>query len=119
MSYVEGFVIPVAVTEKETYRAFAEKAAAVFKEHGALAVVECWADDTPYGEVTSFPRAVACREDEAVVFAWIIWPSRAAREAGNQGVMDDPRTAAMVGPEGMPFDGKRMIFGGFETLVEV
>lgn len=95
---------------------FAEDAAVIFKEYGALKLVECWGDDVPDGELTSFPMAVKCEENETVVFSWIVWPSRAARDDGNKKAMSDPRMQNM---EEMPFDGKRMIFGGFETIVDL
>lgn len=117
MAYVDGFVAAVPNAEKENYRNHARASAEVFKEHGALRVVECWGDDVPDGEVTSFPMAVKCQEDETVVFAWITWPSRSARDQGMEKVMVDPRMQPDVNP--MPFDGKRLIFGGFETIVEL
>lgn len=88
----------------------------MFKEHGALKIGECWGDDVPDGEVTSFPMAVKRKDDETVVFSWIIWPSREVRDAAHGKVMADPRLQPDKDP--MPFDGKRMIFGGFEILVE-
>lgn len=117
MAYVDGFVAAVPNAEKENYRNHARASAEVFKEHGALRVVECWGDDVPDGEVTSFPMAVKCQEDETVVFAWITWPSRSARDQGMEKVMADPRMQPDVNP--MPFDGKRLIFGGFEPVVEL
>lgn len=117
MAYVDGFVAAVPTANKETYREHARSAGEVFKEHGALSFVECWGDDVPDGEVTSFPMAVKCQEDETVVFAWITWPSRSARDQGMEKVMVDPRMQPDVNP--MPFDGKRLIFGGFETIVEL
>ncbi len=116
MSYVDGFVVAVPTANKDAYKQHAEKVAAVFKEHGALKLVECWGDDVPEGKVTSFPMAVQCKLDETVVFAWIIWPSREARDSGMQKVMADPRAQPDKNP--MPFDGQRMIFGGFEVLVD-
>jgi len=116
MSYIDGFVAAVPTANKTSYRKHAADAAVVFKEHGALSVVECWGDDVPQGEVTSFPMAVKCRDDETVVFSWVAWPSRAARDAGMQRVFEDPRMKPDVNP--MPFDGKRLIFGGFEVIVE-
>ncbi len=95
----------------------ARLAGAVWMEHGALTYVECVGDDVPYGELTSFPRAVQAKEDEVVIFSWITYPSRAARDAINAKVMADPRLKD--GMTNMPFDGKRMIFGGFETLMEM
>lgn len=92
--------------------------ATVFKDHGATSVVESWGDDVPDGEVTSLPMAVKCEDDETVVFSWIIWPSKESREAGWKTTREDPRMKDCT-PESMPFDGKRMIFGGFETLIDV
>ena len=114
MSYVDGYLIAVPIANRDTYRDFAEEAAGLFKELGALRVVECWADDVPDGKVTSFPMAVKCKEDETVVFSWILWPSREARNEGMKNFMADPRMSRM-GP--MPFDGKRIIYGGFEMIV--
>lgn len=114
--YVDGFVAAVPTANREAFRRHAAAAAAVFKENGALDVVECWGDDVPDGEVTSFPMAVKRRDDETVVFSWITWPSRAVRDAAHQKVMADPRLQPDTNP--MPFDGKRMIYGGFETIVE-
>lgn len=116
MAYVEGFVIPVPKAKRADYEKLAAMAAPIFKEHGALKVVECWADDVPYGTLTSFPRAVQCTDEETVVFSWIVWPSREARDAGNAKVMADPRFAGSM--ESMPFDGKRMIMGGFTVMLE-
>jgi uncharacterized protein YbaA (DUF1428 family) len=115
MSYIDGFVAAVPTANREAYQAHARLAAAVFKEHGALGVVECWGDDVPEGKLTSFPMAVQRKPDETVVFSWIRWPSRAARDEGMSKAMADARIAGME----MPFDGKRMIFGGFEVLFEV
>jgi uncharacterized protein YbaA (DUF1428 family) len=115
MNYVDGFVLAVTTTHRKTYREFAAASAAVIKEHGALSVVECWGDDVPEGKLTSFPMAVQRKEDESVVFSWITWPSRAARDAGMKAAMDDPRLRDVA----MPFDGKRMIYGGFEVIVQV
>lgn len=116
MSYVDGFVIPVPKAKREAYRKVAEMAAPIFKEHGALKVVECWGDDVPEGKITSFPMAVKTTADETVVFSWIVWPSKAARDAGNAKVMADPRMQEP--PDGMPFDGKRLIMAGFEVMVD-
>jgi uncharacterized protein YbaA (DUF1428 family) len=115
MDYVDGFVAAVPTAHQETYRQHAEKAAVVFKEHGALSVVECWGDDVPEGKLTSFPRAVKCQPDETVVFSWITWPSKQVRDEGMKKVMADPRLQPDVNP--MPFDGKRLIYGGFRTIV--
>ena len=116
MSYVDGFVAAVPTANREKFRKHAEAAAAVFKQHGALRVVECWGDDVPDGKVTSFPMAVKRKEDETVVFSWIIWPSREARDAGMGKVMADPRLQPDTNP--MPFDGQRLIYGGFEVILE-
>ena len=117
MAYVDGFVIPVPADKKEDYRKVAEAAAPVFLDHGALHVVECWGDDLPKGKETDFFMAVKAKEDENVVFSWIIWPSKEARDAGNKAAMADPRLANM-GPDSMPFDGKRMFYGGFAPIVD-
>ncbi len=114
MAYIDGFVIPVPNARKEAYTAMAKTAAEVWSEYGALKVVECWGDDVPHGETTSFPMAVKLQLDETVVFSWVVWPDKAARDAGNEKVMADPRMQAMG--EDMPFDGKRMIYGGFTLL---
>ena len=116
MTYVDGFVAAVPTANRETYRRHAELAAEVFKEHGALSVVECWGDDVPQGKLTSFPMAVKCQDDETVVFSWITWPSKAVRDAGMAKVMADPRLQPETNP--MPFDGKRLIYGGFEMIVQ-
>jgi uncharacterized protein YbaA (DUF1428 family) len=115
MNYVDGFVVAVPTANREKYQRHAEAAAAVFKEHGALSVVECWGDDVPEGKVTSFPMAVQRTPDETVVFSWITWPSRAARDEGMKKSMADPRLQPQSNP--MPFDGKRLIYGGFEVIV--
>lgn len=117
MSYVDGYVIAVPRKNKADYLRLAEDSAAVFKDHGALSVVENWADDVPAGELTSLPLAVKCEEGEDVVFSWITWPSREARDAGNKAAMEDERFKNWD-PSDMPFDGKRMIFGGFVTIVQ-
>ena len=116
MTYVDGFVAAVPTVNREAFRKHAADAAAVFKEYGALKVVECWGDDIPEGEVTSFPMAVKRKDDETVVFSWIVWPSRVARDEGMKKVMADPRVQPDANP--MPFDGKRLIYGGFEVIVE-
>lgn len=116
MAYIDGFVCAVPTANREKYRQHAEVAAAVFKEHGALKVVECWGDDVPEGEITSFPKAIQKRDDETVVFGWILWSSREARDRGMEKAMADGRLAQETNP--MPFDGKRMIYGGFETIVD-
>lgn len=117
MSYVDGFVAAVPKQNLEAYKAMARKAGEVWKEHGALAFVECVADDVPYGELTSFPRAVHAKEDETVIFSWIVYASREQRDAINAKVMADPRLQGDMSE--MPFDGKRMIFGGFAPFLEL
>ena len=117
MSYVDGFVTPVPTNKQEAYRKHAEQTAVLFKEYGATGVVECWGDDVPEGKVTSFPMAVKCEPSETVVFSWITWPSRAVRDEGWKKIMADPRMAPGVNP--MPFDGKRLIYGGFQVLLQV
>jgi uncharacterized protein YbaA (DUF1428 family) len=115
MSYVDGFVVPVPAGKKQAYRDLAAKAALVFKEHGATRVVECWGDDVPDGKTTDFRRAVKAEEGEQVVFSWIVWPSKAVRDEGMKKAMADPR---LQPGQDMPFDGKRMIFGGFEIMLD-
>lgn len=112
MNYVDGFVASVATANRAAYTAFTLQMGPVFKDHGALSVVDAWGDDVPEGKLTSFPMAVQRKADETVVFGWIVWASRAARDEGMKQAMADPR---MQNTE-MPFDGKRMIFGGFEVI---
>ena len=112
--YIDGFIIPVHKDNKAAYLKMAKMAAEVWRDHGALEIIECWGDDVPDGKVTSFPMAVKLEADEVVVFSWVRWPSRQARDAGNEKVMADPRM--QTGPEPMVFDGKRLIFGGFTQL---
>ena len=114
MAYVDGFVVPVRNDRREDYRKLATEAAAVFRDAGALEVVEAWGDDVPDGKLTSFPMAVKLDPDETVVFSWIVWPSREARDTGNEKVMADPR---MQPPDDLPFNPQRMIYGGFEQIV--
>lgn len=115
MPYVDGFLLAVPADNKGAYKAFAEQMWPIIKDLGALAMWECWGDDVPDAEVTSFPMAVKKADNEVVVFAWIEWPDKATRDAGNKNMMNDPRMAEMD-PNTMPFDGMRMIFGGFEVL---
>jgi uncharacterized protein YbaA (DUF1428 family) len=116
MIYVEGFVTAVPNASKEAYLAHAAKAAPLLKEHGVRRMVETWGDDVPDGKVTDFKRAVLAKPDETVVFSWFEYPSRQARDAANEKISNDPRMSGMV--ESMPFDGQRMIFSGFESLVD-
>jgi uncharacterized protein YbaA (DUF1428 family) len=115
MAYVDGFIVPVPKDKLEDYRKLATLARQVWLEHGATDYVECLPDDVPYGEVTSFPRAVHQTDDELVVFSWIVYPSREARDEVNKKVMADPRFAEQM--SSMPFDGKRMIYGGFKPFL--
>jgi uncharacterized protein YbaA (DUF1428 family) len=117
MAYVDGFVLAVPKENLDAYKEMARKASEVWMDHGALSYVECVADDVPYGEVTSFPRAVQAKDDEVVVFSWATYPDRASRDDIMKKVMEDPRMK--YDPAKMPFDGKRMIFGGFEPFIEV
>ena len=117
MAYVDGFVVAVQKDRFEEYKELTRKAGAVWKEFGARSYVECVADDVPYGELTSFPRAVQAKENEIVVFSWIVYDSRAQRDEINAKVMADPRLKGDMAS--MPFDGKRMIFGGFVPFIEL
>lgn len=116
MPYVDGFIVAVPKANIEAYRKLSTMAGEIWMEHGALTYLECVGDDVPYGELTSFPRAVQAREDEVVIFSWITYQSREARDAVNAKVMADPRMKH--DPKDMPFDGKRMIYGGFKSIVE-
>jgi len=116
MTYVDGFMAAVPTANKEKFIEHARSAAPVFKENGALSVVECWGDDVPEGKVNSMHSAVMLKPEETVIFSWITWPSKAVRDAGMEAVMNDPRLSPETNP--MPFDGARIIFGGFETVVE-
>ena len=109
MSFIDGTVVAVPAARKQEYFDFARKVSAVFTENGATRVVDAWGDDVPEGKVTSFPMAVQRNEDEAVVFSWIEWPSKEVRDIGWEKAMKDERMRGLQ----MPFDGKRMIFGGF------
>jgi len=115
MSYVQGFLIPVPRKNKDAYREMAELSGTVFKDYGALRIVECWGDSVPDGKVTDFKRAVKAQDDEAVVFSWIEWPDKATCDAAAQKMESDPRWKKM--PE-MPFDGMRMMWAGFEPIFE-
>jgi uncharacterized protein YbaA (DUF1428 family) len=113
MNYVDGFVAAVPTANREKYERHARAMAAVFKEYGALTVVDCWGDDVPEGKLTSFTMAVQRKDDEAVVFSWITWPSKAVRDESWAKVMADPRLKTQSDP---PFDGKRLIYGGFQMI---
>ncbi len=115
MSYIDGFVIAVPDANREAFIAHAKTLDPMFLQHGALRVVECWGDDVPEGSVTDFRRAVQAKEGESVVFSWIEWPDKATRNAGMKKFMEDPRVKDATD---MPFDGQRMIFGGFSQVVE-
>jgi uncharacterized protein YbaA (DUF1428 family) len=121
MSYIDGFVIAVPTANKQAFTDHARTADPVFMELGALRVIECWGDDVPDGKLTDFRRAVQATEDETVVFSWIEWPDKATRDAGMAKMMEmastDPRMDPAKNP--MPFDGKRMIFGGFSPVVDM
>ena len=117
--YVDGFVVPVPIRNVAAYRKMSRKAGKIWREHGALDYRECVADDVGVGKVTSFPRSVKMKPDETVVFAYIVFTSRKARDRINATVMKDPRLAKMMDPKAMPFDAKRMFYGGFKTIVSV
>lgn len=116
MNYIDGFVTPVPKENKEKYLAHAKRAAEVFKELGAIRMVEAWGDDVPQGKETDFRGAVKANDNEEVLFSWIEWPSKEKRDEGMKKMMEDPRMKEL-GDE-MPFDGKRMIFGGFKPLFD-
>ena len=119
MSYIDGFVIAVPTANKQKFIEHANTGDSVFIEYGATRVVECWGDDVPDGKQTDFRRAVQGKEDETIVFSWIEWPDKATRDAGMKNMMDgsDPRMDPKVNP--MPFDGARMIYGGFQPVVDL
>ena len=119
MAYVDGFVLPVPKANVEAYRKIARKAGKIWLEYGALEYVECVADDVQPGKLTSFPQAVKLKPDEVVVFSWIIYRSRAQRDKVNKQVMADPRLNALMSQDSMPFDGKRMFWGGFKPIVQM
>ena len=118
MNYVDGFVVPVPEAHLADYKKMARKAGKVWREHGALEYIECVGDDVKPGKTTSFPQAVKLKPGEVVVFSWIVYKSRRDRDRINKLVMADPRLAEMMDPKKLPFDGKRMFWGGFKTLVE-
>ena len=117
MQYVDGFIVPVPKKSLAAYRALARKAGKIWREHGALDYRECVAEDVKVGKLTSFPRSVKLKPNETVVFSWITYKSRAHRDKVNAKVMKDPRLASMMDAKAMPFDGKRMIYGGFDVFV--
>lgn len=121
MSYIDGFIIAVPMANKQKFIDHALASDGMFIDYGATRVLECWADDVPDGKVTDFRKAVAAKDDETVVFSWIEWPDKATRDAGMAKMMDpenpDPRMDPAKNP--MPFDGKRMIYGGFAPVVEL
>jgi uncharacterized protein YbaA (DUF1428 family) len=119
MPYIDGFVVPVPKEKMEAYRDMSTKCGAIWKEHGALEYRECVADDVKPGKLTSFPQSVDLQDGEVVVFSYIVYANRAERDAVNAKVMDDPRMKDMMDPASMPFDGKRLIYGGFETFIDM
>jgi len=119
MSYVDGFVLPVPKKNLAAYRRMATKAGKIWREHGALEYHECVADDVKPGKSTSFPQAVKLKPGEVVLFSWIVYKSRAQRDSVNKKVMSDPRLADMMNPKALPFDGRRMFWGGFKPLIEL
>lgn len=119
MAYVDGFVIPVPRRKMDAYKKMARRAGKVWREYGALSYTECIADDVKVGKRTSFPRSVKLKAGEVVVFSWIVYRSRAHRDSVNKRVMKDPRLADMMDPKSLPFDGKRMIYGGFKPFLEL
>ena len=117
MSYVEGFVLPVPADKKQAYIEHALYCADVFKDYGMTSMTECWGDDVPEGKVNSMRTAVLLEDGETVVFSWMTWPDKATRDAGWEKIMNDPRMKSDA--VDIPFDGKRMIFGGFVPIVEI
>lgn len=115
MSYIDGFVIAVPTANKETFTSHARHMDSMFLEYGATRVIECWGDDVPHGKLTDFYRAVQAKDDETVVFSWVEWPDKATRDTGMQKMMNDSRMT----PHNEPFDGKRLIFGGFVPVLEL
>jgi len=117
MTYVDGFVAAVPTANKDKYLQHAKDAAEVFQDYGALKLVECWGDDVPKGERTDFYRAVDAKEDETIVLSWVVWPDKATRDQGMEKLMSDPRMADESNP--MPFDASRLIYGGFDMILEI
>ncbi|MGH8292671.1 MAG: DUF1428 domain-containing protein [Gammaproteobacteria bacterium] len=119
MSYVDGFVLPIPKKQLPAYRRMARRAGRVWREHGAVQYVECLADDVKPGKLTSFPQAVKLKRGEIVVFSWIVYKSRAQRDRILKKVMSDPRLADMMDPKKLPFDGRRMFWGGFKPMISL
>jgi uncharacterized protein YbaA (DUF1428 family) len=119
MSYIDGFVVPVPRANVEAYRKMSEYCGKIWREYGAISFKECISEDVKPGKLTSFPQSVDLKEDEVVFFSWIEYPSRAKRDEVNDKVMADPRMAEYMKTESMPFDGKRLIYGGFEMLIDM
>ena len=117
MSYIQGSVAAVPNSSKEAFKVYAKDMVVVLKEMGAISSMDCWGDDVPQGTLTSFPMAVKLKDDETVVFSWIVWPSKEVANRAMAKFMEDPRFDPKINP--MPFDGKRMIYGGFVPLVEM
>ena len=117
--YVDGFVVPVPKRKLDAYRRMARKGCKIWREHGALEYVECIADDVKPGKITSFPQAVKLKPGEVVVFSWIVYKSRRHRDSVNKKVMSDPRLEEFMDPKKLPFDAKRMFFGGFKPFLEM
>ena len=114
MSYVDGVITAVPTANRQAYTDYSRQCEVIFREHGATGYCDCWGDDVPKGKVTDFCRAVQATEDETVTFGWVAWPDKATRDAGWAKVMEDERMTKLMT---MPFDGKRMVFGGFEAVV--
>ena len=119
MAYVDGFVLPVPKKNLAVYKKIARQAGKVWKDHGAIQYVECVADDVKPGKWTSFPQAVKLKPDEVVIFSWATFANKKARDRANKKIFEDPRIAALMDPKNMPFDGKRMFWGGFKPFVEL
>ena len=119
MAYVDGFILPLPTANIEKYREVATRCGEIWREHGALQFRECIAEDVKPGKLTSFPQAVNLVEGETVIFSWIVYESRAKRDEVNDKVMKDPRMAEFMKPDAMAFDGKRMVYGGFDMIVDL
>ena len=115
MAYIDGFVIAVPTANRQKFIDHASTGDPVFMEYGATRVLECWGDDVPVGKQTDFRKAVQAKDDETVVFSWVEWPDKATRDAGMKKMMEDPR----MEQNPMPYDGARLIYGGFEPIVEL